>query len=90
MNLADAQIAVLAENMYQELELWYPVLRLREAGPRLEQLGLGDHGSLAAVVGQLETRAERDRLGRACLGAVAAVDAAHEVDLVALGVPLAG
>ena len=32
MNLADAQIAVLAENQYQELELWYPVLRLREAG----------------------------------------------------------
>jgi protease I len=32
MNLADAQVAVLAENQYQELELWYPVLRLREAG----------------------------------------------------------
>ncbi|MBP2296791.1 type 1 glutamine amidotransferase domain-containing protein [Azospirillum rugosum] len=32
MNLADAQVAVLAENLYQELELWYPVLRLREAG----------------------------------------------------------
>ena len=32
MNLADAQIAVLAENLYQELELWYPLMRLREAG----------------------------------------------------------
>lgn len=32
MNLADAQIAVLAENLYQELELWYPLLRLREEG----------------------------------------------------------
>lgn len=32
MNLADAQIAVLAENMYQELELWYPLMRLREEG----------------------------------------------------------
>ena len=30
MNLVDAQIAVLAENMYQELELWYPLMRLRE------------------------------------------------------------
>jgi protease I len=30
MNLADARIAVLAESQYQELELWYPVLRLRE------------------------------------------------------------
>lgn len=35
MNLADAQIAVLAENNYQELELWYPVLRLREAGAQV-------------------------------------------------------
>lgn len=32
MKLADAQIAVLAEHQYQELELWYPVLRLRETG----------------------------------------------------------
>jgi protease I len=32
MNLADAQIAVLAENMYQEMELWYPLMRLREEG----------------------------------------------------------
>lgn len=32
MNLKDAQIAVLAENLYQELELWHPVLRLREEG----------------------------------------------------------
>jgi protease I len=32
MNLAEAQVAVLAENQYQELELWYPLLRLREEG----------------------------------------------------------
>lgn len=32
MDIKQAQIAVLAENMYQELELWYPLLRLREAG----------------------------------------------------------
>jgi protease I len=32
MNLQNAQIAVLAENQYQELELWYPVMRLREEG----------------------------------------------------------
>ncbi|HVO90969.1 MAG TPA: type 1 glutamine amidotransferase domain-containing protein [Casimicrobiaceae bacterium] len=32
MNLHQAQVAVLAEHQYQELELWYPVLRLREAG----------------------------------------------------------
>jgi protease I len=32
MNLREARIAVLAESQYQELELWYPVLRFREAG----------------------------------------------------------
>ena len=32
MKMQDAQVAVLAENQYQELELWYPLLRLREAG----------------------------------------------------------
>jgi len=32
MLISDARVAVLAENLYQELELWYPVLRLREAG----------------------------------------------------------
>lgn len=32
MNFENAQIAVLAENQYQELELWYPLMRLREEG----------------------------------------------------------
>jgi protease I len=32
MKINEAQVAVLAENQYQELELWYPLLRLREAG----------------------------------------------------------
>jgi protease I len=32
MKIQEAQIAVLAENQYQELELWYPLLRMREAG----------------------------------------------------------
>ena len=31
-DLAGKRVAVLAENNYQEMELWYPVLRLREAG----------------------------------------------------------
>jgi protease I len=45
MKINEAQVAVLAENQYQELELWYPLLRLREAGanvltvaPSAEQL----------------------------------------------------
>jgi protease I len=34
-------VAVLAENMYQELELWYPLLRLREAGAETFVVGTG-------------------------------------------------
>jgi protease I len=30
--LAGKRVAVLAENMYEDMELWYPLLRLREAG----------------------------------------------------------
>lgn len=35
MRMHDARVVVLVENLYQELELWYPVLRLREAGARV-------------------------------------------------------
>jgi protease I len=30
--LAGKRVALLAENMYEDLELWYPLIRLREAG----------------------------------------------------------
>jgi deglycase len=39
MKLQNARVAVLAENLYQELELWYPVLRLREAGVAVTIVG---------------------------------------------------
>jgi protease I len=39
MKLENARVAVLVENMYQELELWYPVLRLREAGAAVTIVG---------------------------------------------------
>jgi protease I len=32
MNLSNKRVAVLIEQQYQELEVWYPVYRLREAG----------------------------------------------------------
>jgi protease I len=39
MQVADAQIAIMAENQYQELELWYPLLRLREEGANVIVVG---------------------------------------------------
>ncbi|MGQ0570095.1 MAG: type 1 glutamine amidotransferase domain-containing protein [Armatimonadota bacterium] len=39
MHLKDTRVAVLAEEIYEDLELWYPVLRLREAGAEVKIIG---------------------------------------------------
>ena len=36
-----AKIAVLAENLYDERELWYPTIRMREAGHEVHIIGSG-------------------------------------------------
>jgi protease I len=41
MTLKGKHIAILAENNYQELELWYPLLRLREEGAEVKVVGTG-------------------------------------------------
>ena len=40
MELSGKRVAVLAENNYQELELWYPLLRMREAGAEVTVVGM--------------------------------------------------
>lgn len=40
MELKGKWIAVLAENSYEDLELWYPVLRLRESGAKVTVVGM--------------------------------------------------
>jgi protease I len=40
MELKGRRIAILAEDMYQELELWYPLLRMREAGAEVTVVGM--------------------------------------------------
>ena len=39
MELQGKRVAVLVEDDYQELELWYPVLRMREAGAEVRIIG---------------------------------------------------
>lgn len=39
MELNGKRVAVLAEDYYENLELWYPVLRLREAGAHVTIVG---------------------------------------------------
>src|SRR5438445_13315863 len=39
--LTGTRIAILAENLYEDLELWYPHYRLREAGADVFVVGSG-------------------------------------------------
>jgi len=41
MELKGKRIAVLAEDLYEDLELWYPVHRFREAGAKVTIVGGG-------------------------------------------------
>ena len=41
MELSERRVAVLAENLYEDLDLWYPLLRLREAGAEVFVVGAG-------------------------------------------------
>ena len=47
MELKGKRVALLVDNIYQELEVWYPLLRLREAGAEVVTAG--------AVAGQTYT-----------------------------------
>jgi len=40
VELKGKRIAILAEDNYQELELWYPLLRMREAGAEVVVIGM--------------------------------------------------
>lgn len=54
MELTGKRIAVLVDNIYQEMEVWYPVYRLQEAGAEVVTVG--------AVAGQTYT----SKLGYPC------------------------
>ncbi|MGE5752803.1 MAG: type 1 glutamine amidotransferase domain-containing protein [Deltaproteobacteria bacterium] len=63
MELKGKRVAVLVENLYEDLELWYPVLRFREAGAEVSIVGAGAH-SYSSKHGY-EAHADRnaDRVG---------------------------
>ena len=41
MSLSGKRVAILVEQDYQDLEVWYPLLRLREAGAEVITIGSG-------------------------------------------------
>ncbi len=51
MSLQGKRIAVLAENMYQEMELWVPYYRLKEEGADVKVVGAGGARSYASKHG---------------------------------------
>lgn len=58
MSLVGKRIAVLVEHHYQDLEVWYPVMRLREAGCRVQLIGTG---SATEYVGKFGYPAKVDK-----------------------------
>jgi protease I len=51
VELTQARIIVLVENLYQELELWYPVLRFREEGADVRVVGPSTSEVYASKIG---------------------------------------
>jgi protease I len=65
MSLKGKRIAILAENLYQEMELWVPYYRMREEGAEVKVIGA--EGDLAeALAGESaigDDQLERQRRG---------------------------
>jgi protease I len=51
MTLKGKRVAILAENMYQEMELWVPYYRLKEEGAEVKVVGAGGAKSYASKHG---------------------------------------
>ncbi|MGD2205717.1 MAG: type 1 glutamine amidotransferase domain-containing protein [Anaerolineae bacterium] len=71
MELEGKQVAVLAEDHYQDLELWYPLLRLREAGADTFVVGTGSADTYKSKVGYpVQVDAVADQVNAADLDAI--------------------
>src|SRR5713226_6327370 len=51
MSLKGKRVAILAENMYQEMELWVPYYRLKEEGAEVKVVGAGGAKSYHSKTG---------------------------------------
>jgi protease I len=71
MTLEGKRVAVLAENSYQELELWYPLLRLREAGADVLVVGTGSADTYTSKLGYpVQVDVAADQVGATSLDAI--------------------
>jgi len=51
MELQGKRVAILAENNYQEMELWYPYYRMKEAGASVTVVGSGSANEYTSKLG---------------------------------------
>jgi len=51
MRLQGKKVAILAETLYQDLELWYPLLRLQEEGAQVLVVGTGSASTYTGKFG---------------------------------------
>lgn len=51
MTHSNKKIGIFAENNYQELELWYPLLRFKEAGAQVKVIGSGSGNQYKSKLG---------------------------------------
>src|SRR6266702_8069522 len=51
MQLSGKTIALLVDNIYQEMEVWYPLFRLREAGAQVVTVGAKAGETYASKLG---------------------------------------
>ncbi len=71
MELEGKRVAILAEASFEDLELWYPLIRMREAGADVFVVGTGSSGTYAGKHGvPVKVDAEADTVSAGQFDAV--------------------
>ncbi len=71
MELEGKRVAVLAEANFEDLELWYPLIRMREAGAEVFVVGTGSSGNYVGKHGvPVQVDAEADTVSASQFDAI--------------------